>query len=89
MPCFRPLQEIRHEELVLRCSGYFLLDEEHEGAIMKKFADPRLEFSGNYQCAGYEELRSRFPGKSGRPPPIRAIVKKFGHATKVPQTMVF
>ncbi|KAG8418655.1 hypothetical protein J3459_012175 [Metarhizium acridum] len=75
---FGRLQEAGYEELAVKCFGYLLLDEEHERAMRDKFTGMELEFDGNAERLGYKEARSRFPGKSGRPPPIRGIVKEFG-----------
>ncbi|KAG8416975.1 hypothetical protein J3459_013029 [Metarhizium acridum] len=39
-----------------------------------------LDFTGSGDYPGLDELRSRFLGQSGRPPPIRGIVKELGVA---------
>ncbi|KAK9442322.1 hypothetical protein VB005_03381 [Metarhizium brunneum] len=75
---FGRLQEAGYEELAVQCFGYLLLDQEHERAMRAKFSNIRLEFDGNVECPGYEDVRGSFPGRSGRPPPIRGIVKEFG-----------
>ncbi|KAG6006876.1 hypothetical protein E4U21_006595 [Claviceps maximensis] len=76
---FGRLQEAGHDNLAIKCFGYLLLDEEHERAMMNQFSHLReLEFNGNPDYSGYHDLRSRFLGKDGRPPPIRGIVKEFG-----------
>ncbi|TWU71825.1 hypothetical protein ED733_001846 [Metarhizium rileyi] len=75
---FGRLQESGCEDLAVKCFGYILLDEEHERAMRDKFADIDLEFDGNVDCPGYWPMRSLYPGKSGRPPPIRGIVKELG-----------
>ncbi|KAI5864218.1 hypothetical protein GGS23DRAFT_595855 [Durotheca rogersii] len=71
--------EAGYDELAVRCFGYLLLDEEHERAMMDQFGRLNLEFNGNAEYPGAEDMRSRFLGGDGRPPPIRGIVKKFGH----------
>lgn len=73
---FGRLQEAGYEELAIRCFGYLLLDEQHERAMMNQFN--HLEFNGNIEFPGDEDMRSRFLGKDGRLPPIRGIVKEFG-----------
>ncbi|KAI8633147.1 kinetochore Sim4 complex subunit FTA2-domain-containing protein [Xylariaceae sp. FL1651] len=75
---FGRLQEDGYEELAIRCFGYLLLGEDHERAMMDQFSPLKLDFNGDIYCQGREEVRSRFLGKSGRPPPIRGIVKEFG-----------
>ncbi|KEZ41065.1 hypothetical protein SAPIO_CDS7118 [Scedosporium apiospermum] len=76
---FGRLQEDGHEELAARCYGYVLLDEEHERVVMDQFSHLEINFNGNIQYSGYEDLRSRFVGKGvDRAPPIRGIVKEFG-----------
>ncbi|KAI0116470.1 kinetochore Sim4 complex subunit FTA2-domain-containing protein [Nemania sp. FL0031] len=75
---FGRLQETGYEELAVKCHGYVLLSEEHEQAMMTQFSDLDLEFNGNIETAGYDDLRSRFVSKDARPPPIRGIVKDFG-----------
>lgn len=77
---FGRLQEAGYEELAIRCFGYLLLDEQHERAMMKQFS--HLEFNGNIEFPGDEDMRSRFLGKDGRLPPIRGIVKEFGTRDK-------
>ncbi|KAI1380575.1 kinetochore Sim4 complex subunit FTA2-domain-containing protein [Hypoxylon crocopeplum] len=72
------LQDAGHEGLAIRCFGYLLLDEEHERTMMDQFRDLELEFNRNMDDPGLENMRSRFPGKDGRDPPIRGIVKEFG-----------
>lgn len=79
---FGRLQESGHEELATECFGYLLLDEEHERALMSRFSDLGLGFSGTWDEPGTEE-RSRYPGKSGKHPPIRGIVKEFGQGNAV------
>jgi hypothetical protein len=78
---FGRLQEAGWEDLAVRCFGYLLLDEEHERAMMNQFSGSRLrlDFNGNGDAPGLEDMRSRFLGKDGRAPPIRGIVKEFGH----------
>ncbi|KAG6040296.1 hypothetical protein E4U41_000981 [Claviceps citrina] len=79
---FGRLQETGYEELATRCFGYLLLDEKHEQAMMNQFSDLKLEFNGNIDCAGCDDLRAEFPGKGGRLPPIRGIVKEFGYSNE-------
>ncbi|KAI0008205.1 kinetochore Sim4 complex subunit FTA2-domain-containing protein [Xylariaceae sp. FL0662B] len=77
------LQEAGYEDLSVRCFGYLLLDEEHERIMMNQFSHLKhvdLDFTGDMDDPGCEELRSRFPGKDGRPPPIRGIVKELGQS---------
>ncbi|KAI1173611.1 kinetochore Sim4 complex subunit FTA2-domain-containing protein [Nemania sp. FL0916] len=77
---FGRLRESGREELAVRCFGYVLLDEEHERALYAKFRNISSdEFNGNvYEYSG-EDLRARFLGRDGRKPPLRGIVKHFGH----------
>lgn len=75
---FGRMQEAGYDDLAVGCLGYLLLDEEHEHAMMSQFSDLGLEFNGNIERPGDEDVRSRFLGKDGRPPPIRGIVKEFG-----------
>ncbi|EFY84239.1 hypothetical protein MAC_09717 [Metarhizium acridum CQMa 102] len=79
---FGRLQEAGYEELSVKCFGYLLLDEEHERTMMEKFSDNELEFNGNVYDAGYDDIRASYAGKSGRPPPIRGILKEFGSEAK-------
>ncbi len=67
-----------HEEVAARCFGYLLLDEEHERVMMDRFSHLSLDFNGNGTEPGLVDQRSRFPGRDGRPPPLRGIVKAFG-----------
>ncbi|QLI71349.1 uncharacterized protein G6M90_00g079300 [Metarhizium brunneum] len=84
---FGRLQEAGHEELAVRCFGYLLLDEQHERAITDQFSHHRIRFNGNVDGPlASDELRSRFLGKSGRLPPIRGIVKEFGHLPQALRT---
>lgn len=73
---FGRLQEAGHPELAVGCFGYLFLDEEHERALDSMH---NLEFSGSLDGRD-PELRPRFPGRDGRPPPIRGIVKEFGQS---------
>ncbi|KAI1780902.1 hypothetical protein F4818DRAFT_397175 [Hypoxylon cercidicola] len=75
---FGHLHEAGYEDPAIKCFGYLLLDEEHETTMMNQFKDLRLEFNGNMDMPGWENTRSRFPGKDDRDPPIRGIVKEFG-----------
>ena len=83
---FGRLQEAGQEDLAVPCFGYVLLDEEHERVMMEQFKNRyrhlHLCFTGNGDDAGPEDLRSRFPGRDGRSPPIRGIVKAFGQANE-------
>jgi len=84
---FGRLQEDGYEELAVRCYGYVLLDEEHERVVMDQFSHLEINFNGNIQYSGYEDLRSRFVGKGvDRAPPIRGIVKEFGPTEEDLQT---
>ena len=80
---FGRLQEAGHEELAIKCFGYVLLDEEHERVVMSQFSslgirNPLWDLENTGESD--EDLRSLFPGKDGRPAPIRGIVKEFGPA---------
>lgn len=79
---FGRLQESGHEELSVRCFGYVLLDDEHERAMMAQCNLGFYTFNGGGDHAGFADdpdLRMRFPGKNGKPPPpLRCIVKAFG-----------
>lgn len=78
---FGRIQESGHETVALKCYGYVLLDEEHERTVMAQFHNRShgyLDFIGSGNGAGSDELRTQFTGKSGRPPPIRGIVKELG-----------
>lgn len=62
--------------MALPCYGYILLDEENERRLQDKF---NLEFNGDTNHRIEENLRGRFLGeRSGKPPPIRCIVKALG-----------
>ncbi|KAI0554208.1 kinetochore Sim4 complex subunit FTA2-domain-containing protein [Xylaria curta] len=74
---FGRLREAGREELAVRCFGYILLDEKHERALAAQFPD--VYFNGNIYDAGGDEMRTRFLGRDGRAPPVRGIVKQFGH----------
>jgi Kinetochore Sim4 complex subunit FTA2 len=39
-----------------------------------------LDFNGDCESPGYWDVRSRFLGRRGKPPPIRGIVKAIGQA---------
>ncbi|KAK4241584.1 kinetochore Sim4 complex subunit FTA2-domain-containing protein [Achaetomium macrosporum] len=84
---FGRLQEAGNEELAVQCFGYLLLDEQHERALMERFNHLGLDFNGNGDYPGHYpgdyDLRSRFLGRDGRPPPLRGIVKALGQ-TKEP-----
>lgn len=80
------LHESGFEELAVKCFGYVLLDEASERAVtekfsemavMQKFRHRNLTFEGGPEDDGDDDLRSRFLGKNGRPPPIRGLVKEF------------
>lgn len=76
---FARLRETGHEDLAVDCFGYLLLDEKHERIMREKFQNEvNLEFDGDGDGPPHSEVRSQYPGKSGRPPPIRGIVKEFG-----------
>ncbi|EMR67738.1 hypothetical protein UCREL1_5255 [Eutypa lata UCREL1] len=80
---FGRLQEAGCEELAVRCFGYVLLDEDHERAMMTQFDFDKWSFNGDIEESGYideEEQRLLYPGKNGRPPPFRCIVKAFGRS---------
>ncbi|KAJ9130230.1 Kinetochore complex Sim4 subunit Fta2 [Pleurostoma richardsiae] len=74
---FGRLHEAGHEELAVGCFGYILLDEDHERALHDRFGD--INFNGNIEYPGGDDMRSRFLGRDGRPPPIRGVVKEFMH----------
>lgn len=75
---FGRLQEAGNEELAVSCFGYLLLDEEHERALMNQFSHLNPEFNGNIEYPGAKDMRSRFLGDDGRPPPPQ------GHHQGVP-----
>ncbi|CAH0045209.1 unnamed protein product [Clonostachys solani] len=77
---FGRLRETGHEELAVKCLGYVLLDEEHERAMLSQFSN--VELNGSFYCPGADDMRSRFLGRDGRPPPIRGILKEFGPAAQ-------
>lgn len=77
---FGRLAEAGREDLAVRCFGYVLLDEAHERALHARFPD--VEFDGDVEYNGGDEIRTRFLGRDGRAPPIRGIVKQFGNAYK-------
>ncbi|KAK9437949.1 hypothetical protein VB005_08954 [Metarhizium brunneum] len=76
------IQESGHETLALKCYGYVLLDEEHERRMIAQFQHDSsgvcLDFNGSIDASIPDDVRLRFVGKSGRPPPIRGIVKELG-----------
>ncbi|CAK7227114.1 hypothetical protein SCUCBS95973_006433 [Sporothrix curviconia] len=73
---FGRLHEAGYPELALPCYGYILLDEENERRLQDKF---NLEFNGDSEYSE-EDMRGRFLGEqSGKPPPIRCILKAFGY----------
>lgn len=80
---FGRLEAAGHRELATACFGYILLDEAHERALMERF---HLLFRSE---AGWGEWwRSRFRGRrSGKPPPIRGIVKALGFRNYVTHEM--
>lgn len=81
---FGRLQETGNEDLAVPCFGYVLLDEESERAMNAQCNLNYWTFNGDIDFAGDrdEEMnqRQRFLGKNGRYPPLRCIVKAFGHA---------
>ncbi|KAI1659572.1 hypothetical protein F4813DRAFT_401561 [Daldinia decipiens] len=72
------LQETGNEELAIECFGYILLSEANEHAMVTKFGNPDVFFTGDLDYGEETELRTRFLGKDGRAPPLRGIVKRFG-----------
>lgn len=74
---FGRLKEAGHEELSIDCFGYVLLDEKHELLMMDRFSHLGLDFEGSFEQS-WPGSRSHFLGKSGKPPPIRGIVKQLG-----------
>ncbi|KAK6384939.1 hypothetical protein LTS17_002502 [Exophiala oligosperma] len=76
---FARLQESGHEDLAIRCFGYVLINEEEEKEMVDRF---EVSFDSEEVCgfpAHMGKQRARYPGKrSGRGPPLRAIVKAFG-----------
>lgn len=74
---FGRLHEAGHEELAVGCFGYVLLDEDHERELHSRFAD--VEFNGDIEYPGGDDMRSRFLGRDGRAPPIRGVVKELRH----------
>lgn len=75
---FARLQEAGYDELAVRCYGYLLLSEDNERSMMEQFDHLHLDFNGTGDWAGWYKVRSEWPGKNGRAPPIRGIVKDFG-----------
>lgn len=71
------LHESGHQELATKCFGYMLLDEANERTVIQQFPDECLTFQGAPGAPGIDIYRPRFLGKSGRPPPIRGLVKEF------------
>lgn len=71
----------------MRCYGYVLLSEKNEAKMIKKFKDTMfLTFNGHSQNDHkHDKLRARFPGKNGRLPPIRGILKELGRKLKRPK----
>ncbi|KAM6525385.1 hypothetical protein FALCPG4_010934 [Fusarium falciforme] len=76
------LREADCEHLANRCFGYLLLEDANERAMMNQFKDHRIKFNGNILFPEGMDMRGRFLGKDGRPPPIRGIVKEFGQPEK-------
>ncbi|KAI8717424.1 hypothetical protein NCS52_00818300 [Fusarium sp. LHS14.1] len=72
---FGRLKEADCEHLATKCFGYLLLEEDNERVMMDQFKDLALDFTEHYPEF---DLRSRFLGKDGRPPPIRGIIKELG-----------
>ena len=75
---FGRLQEAGYAELAVRCYGYVLLDDSHERAILEQFSGEDLTFDGSPDWYGNCDIRARFPGRDGRPAPVRGILKEFG-----------
>ncbi|KAL8343772.1 hypothetical protein RB601_004337, partial [Gaeumannomyces tritici] len=86
---FARLQETGHQDLALACFGYVLLDETHEALLLEHFPDTQLigtGFSATFKeadCPPGCNVRTRYPGRDGRAPPIRGIVKEL--AEEVPE----
>lgn len=87
---FGRLQEAGHEEAALKCFGYVLLDETHECAFREQCGEKDNEgypfyfeaFDENTMYRLYDikfTTRYSFAGENGKLPPIRCIVKEFGH----------
>lgn len=73
---FGRLHEAGHPNLAMACYGYVLLDDAHEQTLANRFA---LEFDGNIDLSGVYNMRGRYLGeRSGKPPPIRGILKALG-----------
>ncbi|KAH7150216.1 kinetochore Sim4 complex subunit FTA2-domain-containing protein [Dactylonectria estremocensis] len=87
---FGRLQEAGRTELAVQCFGYVLLDEKHERALhsqLRGYNDTEIKFNGNADvCSQFEfpYCRGRFvhTTKSGKPPPIRGILKEFGQGNE-------
>lgn len=45
---------------------------------MDRFSHFRLDFNGNGDAPGAEDMSSRFLGRNGRVPPLRGIIKELG-----------
>ncbi|KAL8403808.1 hypothetical protein RB594_008891 [Gaeumannomyces avenae] len=88
---FARLQETGHQDLALACFGYVLLDETHEALLLERFPDTQLIGTGdgfaatfNFDnCPPQSNVRTMWPGRDGRAPPIRGIVKEL--AEEVPE----
>ncbi|EOO00802.1 hypothetical protein UCRPA7_3792 [Phaeoacremonium minimum UCRPA7] len=73
------LQETGNEDLAVQAFGYILLDEEHERKLENHFNHVDFHFEGLLdEDDGPKDCRSRYLGKSGKPPPVRGIVKALG-----------
>lgn len=71
------LQDAGREDLAVKSYGYILLSEHQERNMMEKFSHLDLEFDGNMDDPGSEDMRGRFR-IDGRDPPIRGLLKEFG-----------
>ncbi|CAK7211965.1 hypothetical protein SCUCBS95973_001302 [Sporothrix curviconia] len=72
---FGRLQETGQAHLAIACHGYVLLDETHERALQDKFP---LDIESRDNMLRFPAVRSCYPGPSGKPQPIRALVKDLG-----------
>ncbi|KAJ0122283.1 hypothetical protein J7T55_002795 [Diaporthe amygdali] len=81
---FGRLQEAGHEQLAVKCFGYWLLDEQHERIIMARFPQVRHGLNANADQRIVKERRSHFHSSGARPAPIRGILSDFSAAITTP-----
>lgn len=86
---FARLQETGHQDLALACFGYLLLDKAHEDLLLSRFPNTKLFADGWWRynektCPPNVNMRSKYLGRDGRPPPVRGIIKEL--AQQLPET---